>query len=68
MQVAVFIGEAIGHFANDAAMRVTTVRRNKGFLVAQSRLWWVRQCVLLGIWGAALTARWGIRGLTGHVT
>jgi hypothetical protein len=47
MQVAVFIGEAIGHFANDAIMRVT-VRRNKGFFVAESRLWWVRQCVLLG--------------------
>jgi hypothetical protein len=40
MQVAVIIGEIIGHFANDAIMRVTT-RRNKGVFEAESRLWWV---------------------------
>ncbi|KAN0107661.1 Major facilitator superfamily domain containing protein [Russula decolorans] len=36
--VAVIIGEIIGHFANDAIMRVTT-RRNKGVFEAESRLW-----------------------------
>jgi hypothetical protein len=47
MQVAVVIGEIIGHFANDAIMRVTT-RRNKGVFEAESRLWWVRLACLLG--------------------
>lgn len=37
-QVAVFIGEVFGHFANDAIMRATT-RRNKGVFEAESRLW-----------------------------
>ncbi|KAI0284707.1 MFS general substrate transporter [Russula aff. rugulosa BPL654] len=37
-QVAVIIGEIIGHFANDAIMRVTT-RRNHGVFEAESRLW-----------------------------
>ncbi|KAF8480331.1 major facilitator superfamily domain-containing protein [Russula ochroleuca] len=36
--VAVIIGEVIGHFANDAIMRVTT-RRNRGVFEAESRLW-----------------------------
>jgi len=38
MQVAVLVGELIGHFANDAIMRVTT-RRNNGVFEAESRLW-----------------------------
>jgi len=38
MQVAVVIGELIGHFANDAIMRVST-RRNHGIFEAESRLW-----------------------------
>jgi hypothetical protein len=46
-QVAVIIGEIIGHFANDAIMRVTT-RRNKGVFEAESRLWWVQSACLLG--------------------
>ncbi|KAF8500308.1 MFS general substrate transporter [Russula emetica] len=37
-QVAVIIGEIIGHFANDAIMRATT-RRNHGVFEAESRLW-----------------------------
>ena len=37
-QVAVIIGEIIGHFANDAIMRVTT-RRNQGVFEAEGRLW-----------------------------
>src|SRR6266550_1533564 len=45
-QVAVIIGEIIGHFANDAIMRVTT-RRNKGVFEAESRLWWVQSACLL---------------------
>jgi hypothetical protein len=47
MQVAVVIGEIIGHFANDAIMRVTT-RRNKGVFEAESRLWWVESASSLG--------------------
>ena len=39
MQVAVIIGELIGHFANDAIMRITT-RRNHGVFEAESRLWY----------------------------
>jgi hypothetical protein len=46
-QVAVIIGEVIGHFSNDAIMRVST-RRNKGVFEAESRLWWVRSACLLG--------------------
>ena len=38
MQVAVLIGELIGHFANDAIMHVTT-RRNNGVFYAENRLW-----------------------------
>ena len=38
LQVGVFIGELIGHYANDAIMRVST-RRNHGFFEAESRLW-----------------------------
>jgi hypothetical protein len=38
MQVAVLIGELIGHFANDAVMHVTT-RSNDGVFEAESRLW-----------------------------
>ena len=37
-QVAVIVGEIIGHFANDAIMHVTT-RRNHGVFEAESRLW-----------------------------
>ena len=37
-QVAVIIGELIGHFANDAIMLATT-RRNRGVFEAESRLW-----------------------------
>ncbi|KAN0107659.1 Major facilitator superfamily domain containing protein [Russula decolorans] len=37
-QVAVIIGEIIGHFLNDAIMRITT-RRNGGVFEAESRLW-----------------------------
>ena len=37
-QVAVIIGEIIGHFANDAIMRATA-RRNRGVFEAESRLW-----------------------------
>ena len=44
-------------------MRVT-VRRNKGFFVPESRLWYVG----VSYWGVALTARLRVRGLTGHVT
>ncbi|KAI0264618.1 MFS general substrate transporter [Gloeopeniophorella convolvens] len=36
--VAVFIGELIGHFLNDAVMHITT-RRNNGVFEAESRLW-----------------------------
>jgi MFS family permease len=36
--VAVFVGELIGHFLNDAIMRATT-RRNHGVFEAESRLW-----------------------------
>jgi len=36
--VAVIIGELIGHFANDAIMRITT-KRNHGVFEAESRLW-----------------------------
>lgn len=46
-QVAVIIGEIIGHFSNDAIMRVTT-RRNKGVFEAEFRLWWVQSECLLG--------------------
>jgi hypothetical protein len=46
-QVAVIIGEIIGHFSNDAIMRVTT-RRNKGVFEAESRLWWVQSACLWG--------------------
>jgi hypothetical protein len=49
MQVAVFIGEAIGHFANDAIMRVTT-RRNQGVFEAESRLWWVQWARSVRVW------------------
>ena len=37
MQIAVLIGELIGHFANDAIMDVTA-RRNDGVFEAESRL------------------------------
>ena len=37
MQIAVLIGELIGHFANDAIMHVTA-RRNDGVFEAESRL------------------------------
>jgi hypothetical protein len=46
-QVAVIIGEIIGHFLNDAIMRITT-RRNGGVFEAESRLWWVQTTYLLG--------------------
>ena len=48
-QVAVIIGEIIGHFANDAIMRVTT-RRNHGVFEAEGRLWRVQSTysILLG--------------------
>ncbi|KAI0000632.1 MFS general substrate transporter [Russula compacta] len=36
--IAVFIGELIGHFANDAIMHAAT-RRNHGVFEAESRLW-----------------------------
>jgi len=36
--VGIIIGEVIGHFANDAIMRITT-RRNQGVFEAESRLW-----------------------------
>jgi len=36
--VGVVIGELIGHYANDAIMRIST-RRNNGFFEAESRLW-----------------------------
>jgi hypothetical protein len=65
MQVAVIIGEVIGHFANDAIMRITT-SRNRGIFEAESRLWWVP--VDVSYWGVALTARWRARGLIGHAT
>ncbi|KAI0284708.1 MFS general substrate transporter, partial [Russula aff. rugulosa BPL654] len=47
--VAVIIGEIIGHFANDAIMRVTT-RRNHGVFEAEGRLWRVQSTysILLG--------------------
>ena len=45
-QVAVIIGEIIGHFLNDAIMRITT-RRNGGVFEAESRLWWVQITYLL---------------------
>jgi hypothetical protein len=38
MQIAVIIGQIIGHFTNDAIMRVTT-RRNNGVFEAESGLW-----------------------------
>ena len=38
-QIAVVIGELIGHFANDAIMRITT-KRNHGVFEAESRLWY----------------------------
>jgi hypothetical protein len=38
MQIAVIIGELIGHFVNDAIMYGTT-RRNHGVFEAESRLW-----------------------------
>lgn len=37
-QVAVFVGELIGHFLNDAIMHVST-RRNHGVFEAENRLW-----------------------------
>jgi hypothetical protein len=37
-QVAVFVGELIGHFLNDAIMHVST-RRNNGVFEAENRLW-----------------------------
>lgn len=46
-QIAVIIGEIIGHFLNDAIMRITT-RRNGGVFEAESRLWWVQTTYLLG--------------------
>jgi hypothetical protein len=46
-QVAVIVGEIIGHFLNDAIMRITT-RRNGGVFEAESRLWWVQTAYLLG--------------------
>lgn len=46
-QVAIVIGEIIGHFANDAIMRVTT-RRNNGVFEAESRLWWVQSVMSIG--------------------
>ncbi|KAI0284706.1 hypothetical protein BGY98DRAFT_1173863 [Russula aff. rugulosa BPL654] len=36
--IAVIVGEIIGHFLNDAIMRITT-RRNRGVFEAESRLW-----------------------------
>ena len=45
VQVAVIIGEIIGHFLNDAILRITT-RRNKGVHEAESRLWWVQATYL----------------------
>jgi len=36
--VGVFIGELIGHYANDAILRIST-KRNNGFFEAESRLW-----------------------------
>jgi len=36
--VGIVIGELIGHYANDAIMRITT-RRNNGIFEAESRLW-----------------------------
>ena len=45
-QVAVIVGEIIGHFLNDAIMRITT-RRNGGVFEAESRLWWVLQTAYL---------------------
>jgi len=39
IQVAVIVGELIGHFANDAIMRITT-KRNHGVFEAESRLWY----------------------------
>ena len=38
MQIAVIIGQIIGHYTNDTIMRVTT-RRNNGAFEAESRLW-----------------------------
>jgi len=46
-QIAVIIGEIIGHFLNDAIMRITT-RRNGGVFEAESRLWWVQTAYRLG--------------------
>ncbi|SRR6266403_3970214 len=48
-QVAVTIGEIIGHFLNDAIMRITT-RRNRGVFEAESRLWWVWSACLSEVW------------------
>ena len=38
MQVGIVISGVIGHFANDAIMRIAT-RRNNGVFEAESRLW-----------------------------
>ena len=38
VQVAVFVGELIGHYLNDAIMNVST-RRNNGVFEAENRLW-----------------------------
>jgi len=38
MQIAIIIGDMIGHYTNDAIMRVMT-RRNNGVFEAESRLW-----------------------------
>ena len=43
VQVAVFIGELIGHYLNDAIMHTTT-RRNNGVFEAESRLWYALDC------------------------
>ncbi|KAF8260910.1 major facilitator superfamily domain-containing protein [Lactarius quietus] len=48
--VAVFIGELIGHFLNDAIMHVTA-RRNKGVFEAENRLWACYIAVLLYVCG-----------------
>lgn len=39
-QVAVVLGEQIGHYLNDWVMEVC-IRRNKGVFEAEMRLWWV---------------------------
>ena len=38
MQIAIIIGDMIGHYTNDAIMHVMT-RRNNGVFEAESRLW-----------------------------